>query len=159
MNDIIIVAMFILLVGALGVAVPKAPPAPPVIKTVIKRDTRATEVLSLIMGRDCTKFKKFSKEVTLSAYTARVEECDATPEVTANMTPSRVGLIALSRDLFSILSYGDMVIIPPYGVFKVADKMNVRWTNRIDILHASVEAANLFGVKEHQEIIWLGEMK
>lgn len=131
-------------------------PPPPVVTLIVEHDTRATELLSTIMGIDCTDFIRFSKKVTLSAYTARVEECDATPEVTADLTPSRMGLIALSKDLFTVLSYGDMVIIPPYGVFKVADRMNDRWTNRIDILHANVKAAKLFGVKEHREIIWLG---
>ena len=132
------------------------PPQKVKVVQVISHDETAVKLLSTIMGIDCSNIVVFSKEVTLSAYTAREEECDATPELTASLTPSRVGLIAISWDLRAVFSFGDMVIIPPYGVFKVADLMNERWTNRIDILHANIKAAKLFGVQKHRKILWVG---
>jgi len=99
-------------------------------------------------------FTSYTIPVTVSAYTARVEECDATPEVTADMTPSRIGLLAVSRDLIQDmgLKFGDVVMLVDHGfslgVFTIRDVMNSRYRNRVDILHSLPEAARLFGVKE-----------
>lgn len=99
----------------------------------------------------------FSTPVTVTAYTARVEECDSTPWVTANMTPSRPGILAVSRDLESELgiSMGDTVWLDGLGFFIVADRMNPRWTRRVDILHASLKAAKRFSTREMVTMVWL----
>lgn len=97
----------------------------------------------------------WSTTVTVSAYSARVAECDLTPEVTADMTPSRIGLLAVSRDLLQWmgLKYGDVVMLEGIGVFNIHDTMHPRWTSRVDILHASPEAARLFGIRKGVKLI------
>lgn len=99
--------------------------------------------------------------VTVSAYTARAGECDSTPEVTADMTPSRIGLLAVSRDLRTEigLQFGDVVLLADgsdvLGVFQIRDVMNKRYRRRVDILHGNVEAARLFGVRENVTLTWI----
>jgi len=96
-----------------------------------------------------------SMQVTATAYSARKEECNAQPWITASGTPSRVGVVAVSRDLEELgVQLGDFVIIKGMGLFRVEDRMNKRWKKRIDILHANVEAARIFS-KRKVEIMWL----
>ena len=115
-----------------------------------------------------------TQHVTISAYTATIEECDITPYVTANMTPSRIGLLAISRDLLEkfSLQMGEVVLLYTFnddgsdeclGSFIVADKMSTHKrkgtnsvtpiTNSVDILHSSKKSARLFGVKKGY-ILW-----
>jgi 3D (Asp-Asp-Asp) domain-containing protein len=93
------------------------------------------------------------RRVTITAYSARVQECDSTPELTADSTPSRIGLLAVSRDLLEVFDYGDRVLLEDYGIFEVRDTMNERFTDRVDILHATPEAARLFG-KQEGRLMW-----
>jgi 3D (Asp-Asp-Asp) domain-containing protein len=97
-----------------------------------------------------------STPIEITAYTAREIECDSTPEVTADMTPSRIGLLAISRDLRSELGiqFGQTVVLEGMGVFKVHDLMNKRYRRRVDILHANPKAAELFG-KQKGVLIWI----
>lgn len=111
----------------------------------------------------------YTKTVTATAYTAREEECNGEPEMTASGRPSRVGAIAVSRDLEALgVNLGDLVIIKGMGSFivtRVEDRTGefkrkntdepVLLTNTIDILHANVKAAKIFGIGP-EEIIWLG---
>ena len=92
----------------------------------------------------------FSTPVTVTAYSARPQETNSEPWFTADMTPSRVGLLAVSRDLlYEVgLQYGQTVILEGLGVFKVRDTMNERFRRRVDILMAHHKAAKLFGKRE-----------
>lgn len=109
------------------------------------------------LGIDITK-PLLSTTVTISAYSARPEECDATPEVTASGKPSRIGMLAVSRDMRDEigLKFGQKVWLKGLGQFKVCDLMHSRFKRRVDILHASPEAATLFGTIEGT-ILWFGE--
>lgn len=116
--------------------------------------TKAHELIEDVFNIEIADgFTSYSIPVTASAYTARAQECDVTPEVTADMTPSRIGLLAVSRDLIEVMGFkfGDIVMLTDggesLGVFVIRDVMNARYTNRVDILHASAKAARLFGVK------------
>ena len=85
---------------------------------------------------------KYQREVTITAYTARVEECDADPGNTAFMMRPIPGLtVAVSRDLLEIFPPGQKVYIEGYGVRIVQDVMNSRYKNRIDILMPTVTEA------------------
>jgi len=121
------------------------------------KDMTAINLLSDIMGQDCEHIIVHEQEVTLSAYTACKGECDATPEVTADGTPSRIGLVAVSRDFINSgkLHLGQRIIIPKYGVFEVADLMNKRYKNCVDILHATKKSARMFGRKKGEKVLWL----
>jgi 3D (Asp-Asp-Asp) domain-containing protein len=92
----------------------------------------------------------YSIPVTVTAYSARPQETDSEPWRTADLTLSRVGLLAVSRDLMDEigLRFGDTVILENLGVFKVRDVMNSRWTRRVDILMANYEAAVKFSPKQ-----------
>ena len=86
-------------------------------------------------------------EVTVTAYSARTEETNSEPWFTADMSLSRVGMLAVSRDLLQEwgVEYGDVVILGKLGVFRVHDTMNERFTRRVDILMGNREAALRFG--------------
>lgn len=112
-------------------------------------------LLSEALGQEYSGQPINSLVVTATAYTAREEECNSQPWVTASGTPSRVGAIAVSRDLEDRgVKLGDVVIIKGMGSFRVEDRMNKRWQNKIDILHANLEAAKIFA-KRDVELMWL----
>lgn len=123
----------------------------------MKKDKKE-ELLKKIFGTSVKNKPIFSLPVTATGYTARKEECDENPETTASGTPSRVGVIAISRDLENEigLSLGQFVLIEGMGLFKIEDRMNKRWKRRIDILHGNLKAAQLFGTKK-VEITWVGK--
>jgi 3D (Asp-Asp-Asp) domain-containing protein len=117
---------------------------------------RLEGILSYALGQDYSGQPFKTRTVHATAYTARAQECNSQPWVTASGTPSRVGVIAVSRDIEQIgIKLGDLVIIKGMGLFRVEDRMNKRWTNRIDILHANLEAARRFAKRE-VEIMWVG---
>jgi 3D (Asp-Asp-Asp) domain-containing protein len=125
-------------------------------------------ILSDVFNREFTHdLPVFAKLVTVTAYTARIEECDETPEVTSSGRPSRVGAIAVSRDLEARgISLGDMVVIKGMGLFRVEDRTGefkrkntdnpIPVTNTVDILHANIKAAKKFGTGQ-EILIWLGK--
>ncbi len=125
---------------------------------IIDRQSRTIDsletILSYALGEPYAGQGYRTMTVTATAYTARKEECNAEPWITASGTPSRVGVIAVSRDLETLgIGMGDMVIIKGMGLFRVEDRMNRRWTRRVDILHANLRAAKLFA-KRKIEIMW-----
>jgi len=117
--------------------------------------SRLKDVLSDAINQEYADQPFSTLKVTATAYSAREEECNAQPWITASGTPSRVGVIAVSRDLESIgVQLGDFVIVKGMGLFRVEDRMNKRWRKRIDILHGNPEAARRFAKRE-VEIMWL----
>ena len=88
--------------------------------------------------------KEVSHMVTLTTYSACVEQTDSTPYVTASgfkldsVNPKRHKVIAISRDLKSKFRFRDRVRIVGAGrysgVYRVEDVMNKRFRNRIDVL-------------------------
>ena len=85
-----------------------------------------------------------SFSVTATCYNATVEQCDSDPTVTAfgyrvNMRyPLSQRYLAISRDLESDFRAGDTVIVDGTfiydGYWIIADRMNRRWTRKIDFL-------------------------
>lgn len=85
--------------------------------------------------------------VELTAYTARPEETNNDPTNTAIMElPVPGWTIAVSQDLKFLL--GKRVYIEGYGIRRVNDLMNSRYTNRIDILVGTVSEARKIGLQE-----------
>lgn len=76
-------------------------------------------------------------KVTATAYTSSRRETDKTPFLAAWMNKLKPGVksIAVSRDLLTMgLGNGSMVTIDGLpGKYKVLDKMNKRWTKKIDL--------------------------
>ena len=58
-------------------------------------------------------------------------------------------MVALSRDLEKEygFTFGDTVVIEGHGSFVFEDRMDKRWSRRVDILMFSREAAIQFGVQ------------
>ncbi|RLG18751.1 hypothetical protein DRN75_00870 [Nanoarchaeota archaeon] len=150
------VLLLILLIGT--------PVSEPQIIYMKIQDTQARELLSKVFNRDMSNFQTATMDVTLTAYSATVAETNNRPEVTAYMVPSRIGIVAVSRDLEAVFSPGELILLPNYGLFKIQDRMSthkhkgtnpVPITNTIDILHATPKAARLFGVKKHEPLIFI----
>ena len=127
------------------------------IEKLSHKKERAEEFLFHVFDKPVINKPIYSLTVTATAYTARTEECDATPEYMASMKPSRIGAIAVSKDLEKKhgLTLGKKVFIKGFGLMRIEDRMNPRIKNRIDILHANLKAAKIFGKKE-VTISWIG---
>ena len=118
-------------------------------------DERHEEVMSLQeqvweLQNNCdTQYtNRISYKVTVTTYNPTKEQCDSTPNITADGTrikPWRATdyrYVALSRDLLSRwggpFEYGDYIVIEGTdgwdGIYQVRDTMNPKWTNRVDIL-------------------------
>ena len=99
---------------------------------------------------DCgfTGAGKIAFDVTVTTYNPTRQQCDSTPNITADGTkinPNRATqyrYVALSRDLLSRwggpFDYGDYIVIEGTGkwdgVYQVRDTMNPKWVKRVDIL-------------------------
>ena len=84
------------------------------------------------------------KQVSLTTYTTDSIETDSTPLITASgfkldsLNPKKHRVIAISRDLKELFSFGDKVILSNAGKYNgiwfIHDLMNKKWKNKIDIL-------------------------
>ncbi len=86
----------------------------------------------------CKNYETVTKEVTATAYNSLAEQTHAEhPAITAWGDTLEPGMksIAVSRDLIKLgLTHNKKVKIEGFpGVYRVLDKMNPRWNNRIDI--------------------------
>lgn len=94
-----------------------------------------------------------------TAYTSRVEECDGSPFITADGSVVRDGIIATN-----VLPIGTKVRIPTvYGdkIFEVRDRMNARYSYRLDVWMNDYNEMRQFGIKRNipVEIIEMGNGK
>ena len=91
---------------------------------------------------------KIAFDVTVTTYNPTRQQCDSTPNITADGTrinpkkATQYRYVALSRDLLSRwggpFDYGDYIVIEGTGkwdgVYQVRDTMNPKWVKRVDIL-------------------------
>lgn len=94
-----------------------------------------------------------------TAYTSRVEECDGSPFITADGSVVRDGIIATN-----VLPIGTKVRLPTvYGdkIFEVRDRMNSRYTYRLDVWMSDYNEMTHFGLKRNipVEILEMGDGK
>jgi len=94
-----------------------------------------------------------SLEVTATAYTSSANETDSSPSLAAWGDTLKPGMkiIAVSRDLIEMgLSRGAKVSIDGLdGTYTVLDKMNKRWTRKIDIyMGTNVKRAKEWGKRK-----------
>ncbi len=88
--------------------------------------------------------------VSMTAYTSSVDETDSTPFITADGSHTRDGIVAANN-----LKFGTRVRFPDlFGdkVFEVHDRMNKRYTDRIDIWMETKPEAFQFGVKHNVRV-------
>ena len=116
-------------------------------------------LLILIIPSICfaeIKYNHYQKDkiiVKVTAYTASVDECDDTPNITASNKRVKVGYIALSRDIEKDFGYifGDEIEIERRGkkyIFIFEDRMHKRKTRQIDIFMLSKKSALKFGIQQ-----------
>ncbi len=96
---------------------------------------------------------KVVMQVKASAYNSVAEQTNAQPAIAAWGDELRPGMkvLAVSRDLLRDgLTYGTQVRIEGLkGLYVVMDKMNKRWSRKIDIyMGDNVDAARQWGVRE-----------
>lgn len=99
-----------------------------------------------------------------TAYTSSVRETDSTPFITATGARTRIGIIAVSRDMLRELPYGSKVMLEDLGtpaglgkgrfnylfkdrVFVVEDTMHPRKRERLDVWLPDRNTAIRFGVR------------
>ncbi len=91
----------------------------------------------------------WSKRYTMTAYNSEVAQCDASPCITANgFNVCEHGIEDTVAANF--LKFGTEIRIPElFGdrVFTVRDRMNARYTNRVDVWLLHKDNAIDFGVK------------
>lgn len=88
--------------------------------------------------------------VDATAYTSRPQETDASPFITADGSVVRDGIIATN-----VLPFGTKIRIPSvYGdkIFEVHDRMNARYSYRIDVWMDDYNEMMHFGIKRNIEI-------
>lgn len=89
--------------------------------------------------------------VSATAYSSQMGETDADPSLTASNTVTRPGTAAVSRDLLRAFTpgapfdYGDKILIPGVGIYRVEDTMNGRWRRKIDLWFDSTADARRWG--------------
>lgn len=84
--------------------------------------------------------------VSATAYSSTVDQCDSTPFITASGQHVRDGIIATN-----FLPFGTKVKVPElYGdkVFEVQDRMNGRYSTRVDFWMPSRGEAIEFGLRQ-----------
>lgn len=114
----------------------------------IKKNQAQFERLSKDMNNQLDKIKQIP--VTVTAYSPRECETDASPFLTAFQVPVEEGIVSVSRDLERLYGWeeGDKIVLAGIGVFKVGDRMNEKWKGRIDIFFFKTAAAKEFGIKK-----------
>jgi 3D (Asp-Asp-Asp) domain-containing protein len=116
--------------------------------------SRCDEIMQMVFSEwDRTK-PVFTKPVTVTSYTSTPQQCDSDPHINASNQYVRPGTIAVSRDLLEQLGgFGSKVVLMGYGTFEVADVMNKRFSNSVDIWMGDRTAALLHG-RQTTEILW-----
>ncbi|MDD5290270.1 MAG: hypothetical protein PHT40_03705 [Patescibacteria group bacterium] len=100
---------------------------------------------TLAFANNMTVQPKSTRWVLVTAYSSTVDQCDSTPFITAHNTHVRDGIVAAN-----FLTFHTKVKMPEiFGnkVFEVEDRMNKKFSDRVDVWMASREAAIKFGAK------------
>jgi len=97
----------------------------------------------VVVAKYALDLRPLSK-VSLSTYKTDTAETDSTPLITASgfkldsLNPKKHRVIAISRDLKELFSFGDKVKLSNAGKFNgiwfIRDLMNKKYRNKIDIL-------------------------
>lgn len=116
----------------------------------IKENTKTIEYLT----REVQQLKhllytvQMNAKVTVTHYSPSVDETDKDPYITAFLKRVKVGYIAVSRDLMLRgWTPGRKVYIPGEGIFIIADLMNKRKGNWIDMFVPTKKEANEKGIR------------
>jgi 3D (Asp-Asp-Asp) domain-containing protein len=112
-------------------------------KTFLSDGIPGNEILAF--AQNMTVQPKGVRYVVATAYSSTPDQCDSTPFITAHNTSVRDGIIAAN-----FLPFHAKVKIPEiFGnkVFEVEDRMNKKYSDRIDVWMETREDAIHFGAK------------
>ncbi|MFN8548013.1 MAG: hypothetical protein U0527_08640 [Candidatus Eisenbacteria bacterium] len=116
-------------------------------------------VATIAVREDRTADKRRAKSeqrfvrVAVTAYTSAEAQTDDSPTITASNTRVSERTVAVSRDLLRTFTpgapfnYGDKILIPGVGIYRIEDTMNGRWRRKIDLWFASKDEARRWGVR------------
>lgn len=112
----------------------------------------STEAVYELPTYEQVKVLREYRYVPMTAYTSRPEETDDTPFITADGSHVRDGIVACN-----FLPFGTKVRIPSlFGdkIFEVHDRMNKRYSYKMDFWMEGLTDARKFGVKyAHIEVV------
>ena len=114
-------------------------------------------------------------QVSMTGYNATPEQTDSDPDITASGAFADPNIVAArSRDLADELPFGTVISVSPaatsspgcgYGVVSgkvglrvIADTMNARMHNKVDILFNTTSSARTFGVCKDMTISVVGHV-
>ncbi len=125
----------------------------------LNKDSRLGLIMIIIMLAACSSPETRSIEVTATAYNSVKAQTANDPAITAWGDRLKPGMkaIAISRDLLDTGFYHNMEVTIDglEGEYKVLDKMNRRWTKKIDIyMGTDVSKAREWG-KQEVTIHWI----
>lgn len=89
-------------------------------------------------------------DLTVTAYSSTVDQCDSDPFTTASGTRVHDGTVAAN-----FLPFGTLVTFPDYSgdkIYTIEDRTNAKYSSRADIWMVSREAALHFG-KRHLKMV------
>ena len=112
-------------------------------RTILSDGVPGNEILAF--SGSMTIKPKTTRYVMVTAYSSTVDQCDSTPFITAHNTRVRDGIIAAN-----FLPFHTKVKIPElFGnkVFEVEDRMNTKYSDRVDIWMESRADAIHFGAR------------
>ena len=90
-------------------------------------------------------------DLTVTAYSSTVDQCDSDPFTTASGTHVHDGTVAVN-----FLPFGTHVIFPDYSgnkVYTIEDRTNAKYSSRADIWMVSRGAALQFGKRHLQMVV------
>jgi hypothetical protein len=123
---------------------------------------------------DVMRIEDASYDVTITSYSSTVDQCDADPHITASMTKTQWGTVALSRDFLkrfekeykkknpdhvAPFDWGDYVFLDygdgfRHGPFHVEDTMDERKRNQVDVWRRTREEALEHGIKYGRLVVF-----
>lgn len=109
-------------------------------KTVVIEQAQAKEAPVSVAIKEAWSVAEFS------AYTASVDETDASPLIMASGKEVYIGAIACPRDI----KLGTTIEVKGHGVYVCEDRMNARYTNHFDLFMLTKAEAREFGRKSLQ---------
>ncbi len=115
--------------------------------TVVKNDVSDKAIEEIVTVTTTRPLALKTYRIDSTAYNSEVGQCDDSPFITADGSHVRDGIVAAN-----FLPFGTKVRIPSiYGdrVFEVHDRMNARYTYRMDIWMVKKQDARQYGLKRN----------
>ncbi|MBM3204566.1 hypothetical protein FJZ48_01120 [Candidatus Uhrbacteria bacterium] len=152
-----VLAIFALIFGSFSLStnVAEAAQSPTWIPLNFRLASAETRGVPIFVIPEPVVLKTIKMDVT--AYTSSVEECDSDPFITADGSTTRDGIVATN-----VLPFGTKIRIPDYfgdKVFEVHDRMNKRYSYRVDVWMQEKGEMRRFGIKRNAsiEILEMGD--